>query len=194
VRWETSDDQGRRSSVLETLLDAGGERYTLELLSFAPGEPGLRVEQAQRHSERGFAHTMPAARAERSEVLQVEGRPRTCVVWYDAWTERGVDCEEWTWIDEQHGLPLRSRSRRGNTTLELDAVELAAALVVAQREIECVRYEGTLESGPFHGSLEEWRSLEVPGGVVQRVRRAGPGAGEGVVTSRVLRFEGRRHE
>ena len=156
---------------------AGGSTSEKEILSLAT---------------MGYPHALAGAQKVASEPFTVAGKTFDCEVWRARYTEKnGESWDAIAWISPEVEHPLKIRLK-GPVALELEVDRLEDYLTVARRKFRCVRYAGAVVSDGQRSPLTQWRSAEIPGGLVRSESLRDTPNGRVVQTSHVREFRGER--
>lgn len=119
------------------------------------------------------------------EVLVIDGKAYACTVWRGGEGGDAQTRSHETWIHDETGLVLKSRSRsseeepinafgvelrRGadSWTHRLETVKVGEKMRIGQREVSCWVMEETSVSEKVHSRIKKWICTEVPGFVVRQ--------------------------
>jgi hypothetical protein len=191
--WVVYDIESTASeprTVKQSLVAVDAESYTLESETSWPGGSSAE-EQVLSLATMGYPHALADAQRVASEPFTVAGKTFDCEVWRARYTDRGEAWDAIAWISPELEHPLKIRLK-GPATVELEVDRLEDYLTVARRKFRCVRYAGAVISEGQRAPLAQWRSSEIPGGLVRSETMRDTPEGRIAQTTHVREFRGER--
>lgn len=191
--WVVFDLQTTASeprTIKQSLVAVGPESYTLASETSWPGGSSAE-EQVLSLATMGYPHALAGAQKVASETLVLAGKSFECEVWRARYTDAGEPWDAIAWISPEVEHPLKIRLK-GSATVELEVDRLEDYLTVARRKFRCLRYAGAVTSEGQRAPLAQWRSAEIPGGLVRSETMRDTPNGRIVQTSHVREFRGER--
>jgi hypothetical protein len=190
VVFEVENTLGERLTSRQSLVAVDAETYTLRAES-TRGEERSTSESVVSLAALGYPHALPGAQAVARETLAIEGRAFDCTVWRARYTEGREQWDAVAWVADGADHPLRIRLK-GPAELELEVVALEDYVTIARRKFRCLRYAGQVTADGRRSALEQWRSSDVPGGIVRLVTTSEIQGVRVVQTSELREFRGER--
>ena len=190
VVFDVASTAAEPRTIKQSLVAVDDESYTLQSETTAEGG-STSEKQVLSLATMGYPHALADAQMVASEQFTVAGKTFDCEVWRARYTENGETWDAIAWISPAVEHPLKIRLK-GSATLELEVDRLEDYLTVARRKFRCVRYAGAVISDGQRSPLAQWRSAEIPGGLVRSESLRDTPNGRVVQTSHVREFRGER--
>jgi hypothetical protein len=190
VVFDLESTAGEPRTLKQALVAVGAESYTLDTETSWPGGSSAE-EQVLSLATMGYPHALADAQVVASETLAIGGKTFACEVWRARYTDHGEPWDAIAWVSPEFEHPLKIRLK-GPATVELEVDRLEDYLTVARRKFRCVRYAGAVTSDGQRSPLAQWRSAEIPGGLVRSESMRDTPEGRIVQTSHVREFRGER--
>jgi hypothetical protein len=180
----TADDAS--SQVTQRLESVRAREFVL--VSEGAGAPKREVRGAVTDGS-GCLH--PDAREVGKRVYRVGTREFQCAVMKLELSQGAGKLEESALVADGVALPLMITSKTSSKSwFVLKAEALDEMVTIGSRRVSCIRYAGTRCEGGRRMKVVEWRSPEVPGGLVKVVEREKTERGERREERVVVGFEG----
>ena len=155
--------------TLQTLKKITDQDYTIRVESTSM----MGKEDVNHVREKGADSVLSDPEREKvgEEKLKIGDKEYECTIWKSVSEQRGVEMERKEWLAEGIDFPLKIVSKSGGPmapSVEMTATNLKDTVKIEKdRIIECVRYEGKIQTAMGGGTTVQWLSLDIPGGLVK---------------------------
>ncbi len=128
------------------------------------------------------------------ETLKLEGKDFKCTIWKAAAVRHGKDAESKYWIDDGgRVLKIARTLDMFQGPLVVQAVKAGEKRKVKDRELECLKLEGTCRAPTgADATVEVWTSPEVPGGTLRTKVTYSTGKADATMDVEVVDYEGKK--
>ena len=158
----------------DELVGLDDERFRLRTTNTLVGidtDP-FTVERDFDYAYMGFAHLTKGSKKLGTETVKVGNRSHACTVHERAWEDGQGPVTSRVWSAASLDAPVRFEFQDGENTARFTFTGRYEFQTVGKRRIRCLRYEGEIfQAGVKLGTGVQWRSDEVPGGIVRNESR-----------------------
>ncbi len=181
IESEIRNERGDEVVVMtarDELVEKAGLRYRLETSSRMEGVDESTVERDFHYAFMGFSHLLPGAKELGLDTIEVLGRSYPCTVFGYAWRDDQGTYDVRVWTTRTVAAPVRigmkhTTNDKQAMMLHLDLVDQRELVSIGRRRVACSVYAGSVDSNGTKRSVKQWRSDDIPGGIV-RTESRGP--------------------
>lgn len=189
TRTEIADTRGPSLFATDKLLKTSKTRYYLETVNEMEGLEAWTVERDFDYAFFGYAHLSPGTKVDEFEVLTIMGTRVRAGIHERGWSDGDSSSLVRTWVAKGVPVPVRFTMESSGNQLDMWLAGRHDPIAVGTERIECARYEGIFvdDQGTVFESMQ-WRSDEVPGGIVLTETRSRPQDGGWTHTAKLVDF------